>query len=200
MSPTKKKSVIVAGLLLTFMLLAAACSTSQQTPTGGTTTIGGTQTYQAKATLSHVPTGTSDVTWSAANQTLTVKVWMSGLAPNSSHPAHIHAGDCTSDGAIVYSLNAIEADATGNGTSETTIPSVTKGIPQSGWYLNIHNGGTGLTPELQKMQIACANIANTYTSTSSDQSVHLTLKGVSANNQGASGTAQLSLADNKLTV
>jgi Cu/Zn superoxide dismutase len=196
MKHAKKAKIAVAGLLLPLLLLVAACSTSQQTTTGTTTN----QTTQANATLSHIPTGTSDLTWNAATQTLTVKMSLNGLAPNSSHIAHIHKGDCSSNGDIIYPLTAITADSKGVGTSETTIPNVQAGIPQSGWYINAHNGGTGLTPDLQKMQIACANIANSNTSTSSDQSVHVTLTGTSAPNQSASGSTQLSIADGKLTV
>jgi hypothetical protein len=197
MHHAKKAKIAAVGLLLPFLLLVAACSTSQQAASGTTT---GGQTTQASATLGHIPTGTSDLTWNAASHTLTVKMWLSGLAPSSSHQGHIHKGDCNSNGDIIYPLTAIVADAKGVGTSETTIHDVQNGIPQSGWYINAHNGGTGLTPDLQKMQIACANIANSNTSTSSDQSVHVKLDGTSAPNQSASGSTQLSLADGKLTV
>lgn len=199
MSSAKNKSIIVAGLLLTFMFLFAACGTAQQTTPLPTLTTPPSQTTQARATLNHVPTGTSDLKWNAASQTLTVTVWLSGLAPKSTHPAHIHKGDCKSNGAIVYTLNPIVADSTGVGTSETTIPQVTNGIPQSGWYLNAHDGPE-LAPALQATSIACANIVNSSASTSSDQSVHLTLGATSAANQSASGSAQLSIVDGKLTV
>ncbi len=196
MNHAKKAKVAVAGLLLPLLLLVAACSTSQQTTTNTTVKL----SSQVKTTLSHVPTGTSDLTWNATTKTLTVKMWLSGLAPNSTHISHIHKGDCNSNGDIIYPLTAIAADSKGVGTAETTIPNVENGIPQSGWYINAHNGGTGLTPDLQKMQIACADITNSNTSTSSDQSVHVTLGPTSAPNQSASGVTQLSLADGKLTV
>ena len=196
MNHAKKAKVAVAGLLLPLLLLVAACSTSQQTTTNTTVNL----SSQVKTTLSHVPTGTSDLTWNAATKTLTVKMWLSGFAPSSTHIAHIHKGDCNSNGDIIYPLTAITVDSKGVGTAETTIPDVQNGIPQSGWYINTHNGGTGLTPDLQKMQIACANITNANTSTSSDQSVHVTLGPTSAPNQSASGVTQLSLADGKLTV
>jgi hypothetical protein len=198
MNYAKKKSIVIAGLLLTFMLLVAACSTSQEATSGNTSPL--SRTTQANVTLSHVPSGTSDLKWDAASQTLTVKVSLSGLAPKSTHPAHIHKGDCKSNGAILYTLEPVVADSVGVGTSETTITQVNTGIPQSGWYLNVHNGGSGLTPELQDAAIACGNIANANTSTRSDQSVHLPLGSTSATNQAASGSAKLSLDSDKLTV
>jgi hypothetical protein len=200
MNNTKKKQIVVAGLLLAFMLLAAACSTGQQT----TTTSGGTtptnQTTQAWATLNHVPTGTSDLAWDVTSKTLTVKIWMSGLAPNSSHPAHIHKGNCASDGAIVFPLNPVVADAKGVGTSQTTINGDAKAIPENTWYINVHDGGTGLTPEIQNTPIACGNILNPNASTTSNQTAHLVLGSTVSDNQAVHGNAKLTLDGNKLTV
>ncbi len=198
MNYAKKKSIVVAGLLLTFVLLVAACSTSQDATSGATPPQN--LAAQANVTLSHVPSGTSDLTWNAANQTLTVKVSLSGLAPKSTHPEHIHKGDCNSNGAIVYTLDPVVADSMGVGTVTTTIPGVGLGIPQTGWYLNVHNGGSGLTPALQDAAIACGNIANPNASTSSDQAVHLTLGSTPATNQAVSGSAKLSLDGDKLKV
>ena len=189
MNHATKARIVIAGLLLSLTLIVAACGTAgQQTTTN------------ANATLGHVPSGTTDITWNAANRTMTVKVSISGLAPKSTHPEHIHKGDCNSDGKILFALNPIEANAKGVGTSETTFNNVTTGIPQSGWYLNVHNGGTGLTAALQSMAIACGNIINANASTTSDQSVHLILSTTSSSDQAAAGSAQLSLTNNKLTV
>jgi hypothetical protein len=193
MNHTKKARIVVAGLFLTFMLIVTACSTDQQKTTS--------QVTQANATLGHVPSGTSDLTWSAASQTLTVKIKLSGLAPNSTHPAHIHKGDCNSNGAIVFPLKPVVADGTGVGTSETTIPQDTKAIPQSNWYINVHNGGDGLTKDLQDTPIACGSIVNPQASTTSDQAVHLILSVTPSPSQAAAGSARLSLdGSNKLTV
>jgi Cu/Zn superoxide dismutase len=205
MNHAKKGKIVVAGLLLTFMLIVAACSTSQQTTTDNPASTGSStptnQVTQTKATLSHTPSGTSNLTWNAANHTLTVQVWLTGLAPKSTHVGHIHKGDCKSNGSIVYPMTDTVADDKGVGTSETIIKDVTTGIPQDGWYINIHNGGTGLTQDLQAMPIACANITNPNPSTSSDQSVKdLKLEGTSAPNQSVSGDAQLSIENGKLKV
>jgi hypothetical protein len=93
------------------------------------------------------------------------------------------------------------ADDKGVGTSETVIKDVTTGIPDKDWYINIHNGGTGLTQNLQTMQIACANITNPNPSTSSDQSIeNIKFEGTSAPNQSVSGDAKLSIEGGKLKV
>jgi hypothetical protein len=188
------KGAIGILLIVVSMLILAACSSTASLPSGTTTS-----PTQAQATLNHSPIGTSDLTWNAANQTLTVKATLSGLAPSSTHPAHIHAGDCTSNGAVVYPLKPIIANSLGVGTSETTIIGVKDGIPARGWYLNIHNG-PNLSPDVQFAPIACANIANSTTSPTSNQSVHLTFENTAAANQSASGTAQLSITNGKLTV
>jgi len=198
MNYLKKKTIVGAGLLLTLMLILAACGTSQQT-TDPSLPSSTNQANQAHATLKHTPTGTSELKWSAASQTLTVTVKLIGLAPNSTHPAHIHKGDCNSDGATVFPLDPIKADATGVGTSETTITQDAKAIPESGWYINVHNG-PDMTTDLQKASIACGNIANPNASTTSDQSVKVTLGATSAPNQSVSGDAELSLDGDKLTV
>jgi len=190
------KGAIGIALILASMLIVAACATTANPPSpSGAPTL----PAQVQVTLNHSPVGTSDLTWNAANQTLTVKVALTGLAPSSTHPAHIHAGDCSSNGNIVYPLKPIVADSLGAGTSETTITGVKDGIPTKGWYINVHNG-PNLSPDIQFAPIACANITNPTTSTKNNQSVHVTLEGTTAANELANGTAQLSIASGKLTV
>jgi hypothetical protein len=196
MNHIKGKSVIVAGLLLTFMLFAAACATNQQTTGSAVPTIQG---KQANAKLGHVPTGTSDLKWDAATQTLTVKIRLTGLAPKSTHPGHIHKGDCSVDGAVVFPLNPVVADDTGVGTSETTITGDTKGLPDKAWYINIHDGPT-LGSAAEAAPITCGNIVNPNASTSSDQSLHVALGVTPGASQAASGDAKLLLVGDKLTV
>jgi hypothetical protein len=190
------KTIIGITLMVASMLMVVAC-----TSTASVTTKGATLQTQAQATLSHTPVGTSDLTWNATSQTLTVKIAMSGLAPSSTHPAHIHAGSCNSNGAIIYPLTPVVANNMGVGTSETTITGVKGGIPASSWSINVHNG-PNLSSAIGSTPIACTNVTNpTLTpSTTSNQSVHLTFGGTSAPNESAHGTAQLSVANGKLTV
>ena len=90
---------------------------------------------------------------------LTVQVTLSGLAPNSTHIAHIHKGSCEAQGGVLYPLNPVVADAKGNGTSTTTVDNVTS-ISSSGWYVNIHLGGTKdeVSTQTGDDPIACGNV------------------------------------------
>jgi hypothetical protein len=91
--------------------------------------------------------GTSDPNQSAsgtshlriARDTLIATIDLSGLAPNSLHAAHIHAGSCTKQGPIVYSFHDLKADASGRASVTMQFPHVSS-IPQHGWYVNVHNG------------------------------------------------------------
>ncbi len=156
------------GILLTMSaflaIFLAACSGSVQAP-GSTTTSGipnvpvQNLSFQTSIDLKHSPVGTVDMNWDADSKELKVKVAATGLAPNSTHPEHIHAGTCASNpmGAIIYTLNPLVADAHGVASSETTIAHVEHGIPGEGWYVNIHNGPT-LNSALEASPIACANV------------------------------------------
>ncbi|MCX9012245.1 MAG: plastocyanin/azurin family copper-binding protein [Candidatus Methanoperedens sp.] len=94
------------------------------------------------------PQNNSSVTGSATlNFTgpgiLQVQVKVSGLAPNSVHPEHIHAGTCEAGGGITFPLNNLTAGADGTATSTTTI----NGPPwlavlSRGWFINVHQGPT----------------------------------------------------------
>src|SRR5579885_2764065 len=101
-----------------------------------------------------LPGGTA--TLSVVNGTLTVKVIVHGLAPDSMHAAHIHSGTCAKQGAIVHNLTTIKADATGAATVTTTIKNVTS-IPTTGWFINIHEGPE-LTTQTGAAPILCGNV------------------------------------------
>lgn len=93
---------------------------------------------------------------SLSGTTLTVKLTLSGLEPNSAHAAHIHSGSCESQGAVVYPLTTVKADASGNATVMTTINNVSS-IPGSGWYVNVHHS-TALSTQTGFDPIACGNV------------------------------------------
>ncbi|HKO24047.1 MAG TPA: CHRD domain-containing protein, partial [Chloroflexota bacterium] len=64
---------------------------------------------------------------------------VSGLAPYSVHPAHIHRGtSCSAGGPILYRFPDLKANAQGIATTQTTINA--RSIPASGWYINVHQG------------------------------------------------------------
>jgi len=145
-------------------------------------------------TLKHDPSGTTTLSWNPENEELTVNIKLTGLAPNSPHAAHIHAGNCNIDGSVVYPLNPIVADAKGEVVSETTIEHVKNGIPASGWYINVHNG-VNMATSIDKTPISCGNISNPNASTKSVQSVQVTMQGTIAPNEAANGKAEV-IAEN----
>lgn len=173
-------------------LLLAACSTGNDP---GSTS----KSMIASATLTHGPAGKADLTWDPSSHTLTVQPSMTGFAPNSRHPAHIHAGDCHNAGKVVYPLQDVVADAHGVANITTTISSVMNEIPATGWYINVHNGPE-LTSEAQSMPIACGEVSNSQHSTGAPQEVLVSLADTTAPNQSASGSAQLTLSGQTLTV
>lgn len=197
----------VAGLLTVSMaalLLFAACGGAGAPPAAAppaATSTGATTGKTGTATLKHVPTGTANFTWTPNNKDLVVKTTFTGLAPNSKHPASINSGSCTNPGSSVHALNTITADAHGNATTTTTIPNISGGVPASGWSINVYNG-PGMSPAPQAASIACTDISNAHTSTTSTQTVNANLSSAppSSIGQNANGTAQLSLSGTTLTV
>jgi hypothetical protein len=181
-------SIIVALLIL----LATLHSTTFAHNQGG-------QSLHTTVSLRHTPHGKADLTWDSQTTTLTVAIKLSGLQAQTSHPAHIHSGDCSIDGPIVYPLNNVVADAAGNGTSSTTINNVTGGIPATGWHINVHSGPTLQTPA-EALVISCGNVVNQQTATNRTQSVSVPLDGANADNQQATGSADLSMDQGTLTV
>jgi len=196
---------LIAALAMSACLtvfLGACNASGQSIPTTTTSSLPNVPIQnipgQLNADLVHSPVGTVDLNWDAESHNLKVKVSARGLAPNSTHPEHIHAGTCASNpmGAIVYSLNPLVADAHGVGTSETTIAKVEHGIAEKGWYVNIHNGPTLNTAE-EANPIACANIEKKGEDGSQ---VHVTLSGTMAPDQSAHGQTQLRIEGNKIIV
>jgi Cu/Zn superoxide dismutase len=164
------------------------------------TACGAATPQNASATLKHSPSGRAELVWEPTTHLLTVRISLIGLAPKSMHPAHIHAGSCKGVGkTIVYPLTNVVADATGVGSSMTSIRDVTGGIPASGWYLNVHNG-PGLTPDIQYTPITCADIVNPTPSLKTRQTVNVSLTDALSANQAASGIAHLTLSNGQLTV
>ncbi len=147
-----------------------------------------------RASLQHTPTGT--VNLHADRHVLTVTITLIGLAPNSTHPAHIHVGNsCASNGAILYPLNNVVADAKGQASVTTFVHISKPGIPAMGWYVNVHNGPTLATPH-QANAIACGVISNTY-----NASDVLTFLGpTSSPNQHAAGYTNLYIKNGRLVV
>ncbi len=108
------------------------------------------------ASLLLLPKNNSNVTGNATLNfidigKLQVQIMVSGLVPNSTHPAHIHVGTSAEGGPILYPLNNVTADINGIGTSTTVITGPPWfAIASRGWFINVHQGptmeGIGATP------------------------------------------------------
>lgn len=87
--------------------------------------------------------------------TLTVTLFLEGLAPGSRHDAHIHTGSCMRQGPVAHDLPTIVADADGHARVTTTIQGV-RSIPGN-WYIHVHNG-TNLMTQEGYQPITCGNV------------------------------------------
>lgn len=144
-------AVLLFALLTVVSFTASAYNQVSQSPQSRTAT------SLANAPSSGAgPTGTVDLQWDPQTKALTAIISVSGLQPESSYANHIHAGDCSAAGKILYPLNNLATDATGSATATTTINNITGGIPASGWCVMIHNGPTDAESGL-----LCGNVVNT---------------------------------------
>ncbi len=193
----KQRMVQIVLCIGTAALFLAACASNNVANTNVAPT--SATINAASAIVKHTPTGTTELAWNPATHLLTVHVALTGLAANSIHPTSIYAGSCNNAGKEVYPLGSVKADGIGFANGITKIKDVTTGIPASGWYVSVHNG-PALTSVEQSLSISCADIVNPAASTKAPQDVQATLLGTAAPGQSASGTAQLTLNNNQLTV
>ena len=191
----KRPLLALTGILIT--LLLAACgggntTTTASTPAPTEDSISAT----GHAVLKHVPYGRAELTWDPASKMLTVKMSLTGLVPHSVHPAHIHSGSCNNPGMLIYPLQNILADATGNATVTSTIKDIADGIPPTGWLIYVHNGPYVITTA-QSLPITCGEIINPTAA----KSVAVNMSSaVAEQDQAVSGAVQLTLRGSQLTV
>jgi hypothetical protein len=183
---------------------ATSPSTGQQLPIPTNapplSAIKGTLTFN----LEHNPVGKASLSWNPATKILQVTLSLTGLAPNSTHPAHIHLGSCeqSPNGQRVYSLTNVKADGQGNvtkATATTKINGVANGIPSTGWFVNVHNGPT-LSTELQMRWLACGNISSVQTGPSGVQAAQANLGPTISADENVRGSVALSLQGDQLKV
>ena len=84
----------VMGTLVLTTLAASAPRAFAQTNNEGSP--------QAQAILRHTPRGSVTLQWQERTENLTVTIRLFGLAANSTHPAHIHLGDCDDNGVVLW--------------------------------------------------------------------------------------------------
>jgi hypothetical protein len=181
------------------LLSLTACGSNDASTTTNNNASTPVVVTSANANLRHSPSGTLQLSWDHTTHVLTVQVALTGLMPKSVHPAHIHAGSCQASGKVIYPLNNVVADSIGFANTITKINDVADGIPESGWSVNVHNG-PDLTPAMQEMPIACANVTNNTKSTTASQAVQATLGTTNSADQSVSGTARLNVSNKQLTV
>ena len=199
-----RKFDFLAVLSVVMVLFLAGCGgTTSARASSGTTASSLTHASNsaiASATLKHMPYGTATVSWDPVSKGLTVKIALTGMAPNSTHPAHIHAGSCVKQGAVEYPLHNVDADAHGVGSSTTVIKNVTT-LPASGWSIHVHNG-PGLAPADQFLPIVCSDLTFTKISPAKMMSEQVLLNAAPGSNasETASGMAHLTISGSTLTV
>ncbi len=199
-----RKFDLLAALSVVMVLFLAGCggNTSARASSGTTAPLSpnASNSTIASATLKHMPYGTASISWDPVSKGLTVKIALTGMAPNSTHPAHIHAGSCVKQGAVEYPLHNVVADAHGVGSSTTVLKNVTT-LPASGWSIHVHNG-PGLSSGDQFLPIVCSDLTFTNFSPTKMMSVQVPLNAAPGSNasETASGTAQLTLSGSTLTV
>jgi hypothetical protein len=147
------------------------------------------------ANLQHSPTGVAKLSYDASAKALTVKIALIGLAPNSTHPAHIHLGACATSKTtdpVKYPLQNVVANTVGQGASTTVVRNVTS-VPASGWYINVHNG-PNLQPATQFTPIACGVISKSANGTL----LAVPLGVTNFPNEDARGSSRLRIVNGKL--
>ncbi|MBA2392044.1 MAG: CHRD domain-containing protein [Ktedonobacteraceae bacterium] len=201
--PIKRTCIQQTGPFLILCLFAVLVSSCAIQPISGETANAQPSVFSMPAriqiALAHSPSGTADLQWSAMSHTLMVTIAVTGLAPKSTHLAHIHTGTCRSLGQIVSTLNPLVADAHGVGMSITMIGNVMAGIPTGRWRINIHNGPTFATG-LDARPIACGTIAGVRTTTREVQSAHVILASTISPDENVHGMAQVQRMDQTITV
>jgi hypothetical protein len=192
-----KNKAIMFLYLYVLLLLFTACGAPTRT-FGVAFRLTGAQAFSHQATVAlvHAPVGTADLSWSQETNKLLVSLQLSGLAPGSRHPVHIHAGTCQHSGIILSELPSVVADARGQAALRTVL-SVGR-LPTGAWLLNAHNGPTLMTPG-EQVAIACAQVPVEPQQQSSFHA-KVPFGATTAPNEAVSGIARLSFQNGTLSV
>lgn len=124
----RRSLLVVAG-----MLVISACGGSAAAAPSPSPGINFTMIAQNGSGVA----GTGQIVRGIGSFTVTIK--LTGMAPNSSHISHLHAGRCAQPGGIAYALQQVIADSAGAATATTVVPA-DYSVPASGWYVNVHHG------------------------------------------------------------
>ncbi len=192
--------LLLPGLVSLFFL--SACGGSTNTSNGSGSAISSTK---AIALLRHTPLGTTALSWDTKDHKLTVQMALAGFQPGSTHTAYIYEGSCSrasNKDTVAYELKNLVANDQGVANAVTTIPNVDGGIPEKGWYVNVHNTTDKIGAE--QIAISCGNIVNFQAQTKNtkaiNQAVQVAMANALSENQSTSGSTNLAIQNGKLIV
>lgn len=96
-----------------------------------------------------VVSGAATLVTDAGTGSTSVVVRVEGVAPGSSHIAHIHLGSCAAlqPGLIIADLGPLVANAHGIAVDRTVIDDSTAGLADCDWWVAVHEGPANATPQ-----------------------------------------------------
>jgi hypothetical protein len=171
-------------ILAVFLLLLTGSTTAfAQSTQSVTIVMQGEELGQLQGAKVEPTKVTGSATITAVDSGIRVNVKLTGLNPNQQSAGHIHTGKCGQQGNVVIPLNNISADASGAGSSETTLPNASFNEVTNGtYYVQYH-----IQVSPPGRQISCGNIimpANAPTSKGNPSS----MPAVPATGVGSLGT------------
>lgn len=125
----KQRSTLLATLIA-ILFCAASPALAQPGPGGATRSV----SYRISAVADSGVGGTVYIGEFGENLTAVV-IAVRGTPAGGAHPAHLHAGDCDSDGGIVVPLSDVDGDS---GLGVTLISTPYDDVVGGDLYLNIH--------------------------------------------------------------
>jgi len=88
------------------------------------------------------PLGNATVAYDAVRRTLNFDLTVTATRHGSTHAVMIRSGLCTAQGAIVYRLPDLKADATGGARTSPVIKRVRQPLPVTGWSIEVRALGS----------------------------------------------------------
>ena len=138
--------------LLLFMILTSAPALAENTAIApAAVAILGATPFAHKAYGINVVKGRAELISDgqrAASKT-NVIVKLTGLKPGRKHVGRIHGGTCSTltTALMVYKLEPIVADATGEGLSKTQVAEGLPGVADCEWWIAFHEGSDANSPK-----------------------------------------------------
>jgi hypothetical protein len=100
--------------------------------------------------------GSAELRYDHATRVLTVDVTVTGLAPGTEHPNHVHTGRCDQEGGLLHILELLKAGPDGTAHQSTSIPQVDQ-IQAGSWYVAVHQG-PGLDAQAEFSPVLCGDV------------------------------------------